>query len=87
MEDNVFLDKIRDKIEKITRTEVSLVIDEEDENKVDVDLAGDIPQVVMGSAVLKYPGFARMCIEYVVASIRTGRRINTLEFHVMLGRN
>ena len=43
--------------------------------------------VVFGSNVLQYAGFARMCIEYAVESIRQERTIDTLEFHLLLARN
>ena len=87
MDDNKFLDRLQAKIERLTGKAISLVIDESEVNKLEVDLEGLIPRVVLGSAVLKYPGFARMSIEYAVASIRQGRRMNTLEFHMVLGRN
>ena len=87
MDDTQFLNNLQTKIETLTGKPISLVIDESETDRLEVDLGNEIPEVVIGSAVLKYPGFARMCIEYAVASIRRGRRINTLEFHVVLERN
>ena len=87
MDDTQFLNKLQTKIETLTGKPISLVIDESETDRLEVDPGNEIPEVVIGSAVLKYPGFARMCIEYAVASIRRGRRISTLEFHVVLGRN
>ncbi len=75
------------KIERLTGGPISLVIDEVDAKKLEVTLEGMIPRVMMGSAVRAYPGFARMCVEYAVASIREGREIGPLEFQVLLGRN
>ena len=87
MDDHKFLDKLQEKIERLTGTPIDLVVDEADTDRLEVDLLGPLPNVLIGSAVLQYPGFARMCVEYAVASIREGRRISVLEFHVVLGRN
>jgi hypothetical protein len=87
MNDNQFLNKMQTKIETLTGKPISLVIDESETDRLEVEPGNEIPKVIIGSAALKYPGFARMCIEYAVASIRQGRRISTLEFHVVLGRN
>ena len=87
MDDSDFLDRLQAKIERLTGKAISLVIDESEVNNLEVDLDDVMPRVVLGSAVLQYPGFARMCIEYAVASIRQGRRMGTLEFHMVLGRN
>lgn len=87
MDDHNFLDKLQEKIERLTGTPIDLVVDEADTDRLEVDLLGPLPNVLIGSAVLQYPGFARMCVEYAVASIREGRKISVLEFHVVLGRN
>ena len=87
MEDNEFLDKLQAKIERQTDGTVDLVLDEVNAEKLEISLDGETPKVTVGSAVLEYPGFARMCIEYAVASIRRGQPIGLLEFHVLLGRN
>ena len=87
MDDHKFLDKLQEKIERLTGTPIDLVVDEADTDRLEVDLLGPLPNVLIGSAVLQYPGFARMCVEYAVASIREGRKISVLEFHVVLGRN
>ena len=87
MEDNEFLDKLQAKIERQTDGTVDLVLDEVNAEKLEISLDGEIPKVTVGSAVLEYPGFARMCTEYAVASIRRGQPIGLLEFHVLLGRN
>ena len=87
MEDQEFLEKMKAKIETMAGKSVSMVIDSEKADRLEVDPDQFEPKVVVGSAVLEYPGFARMCIEYAVASIREGRRISALEFHMVLGRN
>ena len=87
MEDQEFVDRIREKIERMTGRQVELRIDEEDSSKIGVELHGDIPVVILGNHVLEYSGFARMGIEYAVACIREKRAIDRIEFHVLLARN
>ncbi len=87
MDDKEFLDKAQAKIEKLTGKAVSLVLDESDVDKLEVELDSAVPRVKVGYGALQYPGFARMCIEYAVATIRLGRRLGNLEFHILLARN
>ncbi len=87
MEDKEFLKKMKAKIEAMAGTSVTMSLDRRKEDRLEVDPDRFDPKVIVGSAVLKYPGFARMCIEYAVASIREGRQISALEFHMVLGRN
>ena len=87
MEDDQFIERIRLKIERLTQRRVDLEIDREEVNQLQVDLGREVPRVVLGSNVLRYSGFARMCIEYAVASIRVQRPIDVLEFHLLLARN
>ena len=87
MEDHEFVERIREKIERMSGRRVELRIDEEDSSQIGVELQGDIPLVILGNNVLEYSGFARMGIEYAVACIREERAIEPLEFHVLLARN
>jgi hypothetical protein len=87
MDDQQFLDRIKDKLERLTDTEIHLELDTEDAEKLQVNLQSGSAIVTLGSNVLEYSGFARMAVEYVVASIRSGRELETLEFQVLLSRN
>ena len=87
MEDQQFIDQIREKIERLTDRTVELRIDDDDANHLGVDLEREVPLVIMGANILEYAGFARMCVEYAVASIREDRPIDPVEFHVLLARN
>ena len=87
MENQQFVDRIQEKIERLTGRTVELRIDSEDSSQLGVELQNDVPLVIMGDNILEYAGFARMCIEYAVASIREERAINPVEFHVLLARN
>ena len=87
MEDDQFIKRMEQKIQRLTERRVDLEIDWEEVNQLQVDLGQEVPMVVFGSNVLQYAGFARMCIEYAVESIRQERTIDTLEFHLLLARN
>ena len=87
MDDQEFLDKIKAKIESASGAEIRLHLDNVDKNATNVELDGEMPEVTLGSNALLYSGFARICIEYAVASIRQGRKLGMLEFHILLARN
>ena len=87
MDDQKFLDGIKGKIERLTDTEIQLQVDGAQKNQIKVEFGGPVPEVSLGSNVLQYPGFARMAIEYAVASIRERRELGLLEFHILLARN
>ena len=87
MEDDEFLDRIQMKIQRLTQKRIELRVDHEDANQLLVELEREVPLVILGSNVLEFSGFARMCIEYVVESIRQHRSLDLLEFHLLLARN
>ena len=87
MEDVEFVERIREKIERMSGRQVELRIDAEDSSQLGVELNGDMPLVILGDNVMEYSGFARMGIEYAVACIREERAIDRVEFHVLLARN
>ena len=87
MENDEFIQRIREKIERLTDGPVDLRVDVEDLNRIQIDLDPGAPQVTLGANIYKYSGFARMCVEYAVASIRERRDLESLEFHMLLARN
>ena len=87
MEDEEFVRRIQEKIERLTDTSVELDIDHDGPNQFQVDFQREVPRVVLGANVYQYSGFARMCVEYAVASIRQQRPMDMLEFHLLLARN
>ena len=87
MEDEEFIRRIQEKIERLTETSVEMDIDHDDPNQFRVDFQREVPRVVLGANVYQYSGFARMCVEYAVASIRQQRPMEMLEFHLLLARN
>ena len=87
MEDAEFLRRIEGKIRRLTGREVVLRLDETESSEMRIDLNGPEPVITLGSNAVQYSGFARMAIEYAVASIREQREIGPLEFHVLLARN
>lgn len=87
MENDEFVQKMQEKIERLTDRSIDLEIDHLEANQLQIELEPEVPRVVFGSNVYKYSGFARMCVEYSVASIREQRNIEPLEFHLLLARN
>ncbi len=87
MDNDEFIQRIREKIERLTKAQIDLQIDLEDLNHLQVELDPEVPRVTLGANIYKYSGFARMCVEYAVASIRERRDIQSLEFHMLLARN
>jgi hypothetical protein len=87
MENEEFISRIREKIERLTQRRIELMIDEVEANQLQVDFEREVPLVLLGSNVYQYAGFARMCVEYTVESIRKQRPIDVLEFHLLLARN
>ncbi|MFQ6029223.1 MAG: hypothetical protein ACE5Q6_17230 [Dehalococcoidia bacterium] len=87
MGDEQFIRRLREKIERLTERSIDLRIDYDEANQLQVELEPEVPRIVLGSNIYKYAGFARMCVEYSVASIREQRPIDTLEFHLLLARN
>ena len=87
MDDQGFIQRIQEKIERMTERSVEIQVDHEELNQLQVELDRDVPLVVMGANIFQYSGFARMCIEYAAASIKQQRNIDLLEFHLLLARN
>jgi hypothetical protein len=87
LDDEVFARRISEKIERLTGRQVELRIDEQEASQLQLELKREIPLVVLGTNVIRYAGFARMCIEYAAASIQEQRPIDMLEFHLLLARN
>jgi len=87
MNDQEFIRRIQEKIQRLTGRSVELNIDRREANQLQVEFQREVPLVVLGSDIVQYPGFARMCVEYSVACIRQQRHINQLEFQLLLARN
>jgi hypothetical protein len=87
MDDREFLEQLKTKIERLTGTQIELELDSDDRSTLTVDLERPLPRVELGANILEYAGFARMAVEYVVASIREKRELGPLEFQILLARN
>ncbi|MYC38044.1 MAG: hypothetical protein F4X66_14185 [Chloroflexi bacterium] len=87
MNDQQFIDRIQEKIENLTGREIELRIDDDNGGQLEVDFSREVPLVVMGHNIFEYSGFARLCTEYAVASIRQQRVIPEIEFQLLLARN
>ena len=87
MEDQEFILRVKEKIERLTERYIDLRLDEDNPSRLTLELSSDVPEVVIGSDVLEHAGFARLAIEYAVASIRRGAEVSQLEFQALLSRN
>ena len=87
MEDQEFILRVKEKIERLTERYIELRLDEDNPSRLTLELSSDVPEVVIGSDVLEHAGFARLAIEYAVASIRRGAEVSQLEFQALLSRN
>ena len=87
MNDQEFIDRIQEKIESLTGRDIELRVDEDEVGQLQVDFSREVPVVVMGRNIFQYSGFARLCTEYAVASIRQQREIPEIEFQMLLARN
>ena len=87
MNDQQFIDRIQDKIESLTGREIELRVDDDEPGQLGVDFSRNVPLVIMGRNILEYSGFARLCTEYAIASIREQREIPEMEFQLLLARN
>lgn len=87
MNDQQFIDRIQEKIENLTGRDIELRIDDDNGGQLEVDFSREVPLVIMGHNIFEYSGFARLCTEYAVASIRQQRVIPEIEFQLLLARN
>lgn len=87
LDDKEFVSRIQKKIERSTGQSIELRVDHQENGQMQVEFNREVPLVVIGANVFQFSGFARMCIEYAVASIREKRPIDVLEFHLLLARN
>jgi hypothetical protein len=87
LNDQQFIDRIQEKIENLTGRDIELRIDDDNGGQLEVDFSREVPLVVMGHNIFEYSGFARLCTEYAVASIRQQRVIPEIEFQLLLARN
>ena len=87
MDDQEFIERLKDKVEVNTGTAIDLEIDEREERRLSIDFSGPLPKVVFGSGVLSYPGLARMFSQFAILSIKERRQVSEMEFLLFLRRN
>ncbi len=87
MDDTEFLRRLKERIESSTAVTVEVDLDDEDPCNVAVDFSSAIPRVIVGADALKYPGLARMLMQYAILCLKTGRVAPQEEFLAFLRRN
>ena len=87
MDDAEFIRRMQERIEESTGVAVSLELDHDQRDEVEVFFTDAKPRVVMGADALDHAGLARMFIQYAILSIREGRKVDHEEFTRFLRRN
>lgn len=87
MDGHIFLERIVEKIERMTQRTMEMQAYQDELNQLNEDPQRQEPQVVVGANIFRYFDFARMGIEYAVESLKQERIIDTLKFHLLLARN
>lgn len=87
MDDAEFLRRLQERIERSTGTAIELALDYDNPGRVAVDLHGPLPKVIFGVHILKYPGLARMFMQYAILCLRERRPVKEQEFLLYLRRN
>lgn len=87
MDDADFIRRMQDRIQESTGVDITLEVDHDNTDEVEVFFTDDKPRVVMGSDALEHAGLARMFIQYAILSIREGRKVDHDEFTRFLRRN
>ena len=87
MEQEPFLRAIQKKIRNLTGKNISLHLVSDEQWLLELQFQDDNIVICVGNGILKYPGFARMVVEYSVAVIRKGSLLSQLEFNLVLQRN
>ena len=87
MEEKSFISGIQKKMQSLTGKTINLELVSEDQWLLELEFEDDNIIVRVGNRILKYPGFARMVVEYTVAVIRKGSLLSQLEFNLILQRN
>ena len=87
MEDSEFLRRMQQRIEASAGLAVDLELSDGRAGSIEVELSQAVPRIVMGADALKYPGLARMFMQYAILCLRQGRKVATFEFLMFLRRN
>ena len=87
MEDEEFLRRFRARIEESAGRPITLRVDPVNRGSVSLDFSGPVPQVTIGADALKYPGLARLFLQYCILCLREGRSVDEHEFLLFLRRN
>ena len=87
MDDSDFIRRMKARIEASSGQAIELKLDTGKPDAISVEFSSPIPQVVMGADVLKFSGLARMFMQYVILSLRMGRKVEQDEFFLFMRRN
>ncbi len=87
MDDEAFIQNMQKRIEESTGVAITLEINDDQREDIDVLFSGETPRVVMGADALEHAGLARMFMQFAILSLREGRKAEQEEFLRFLRRN
>ena len=87
MDDAEFIQRMQQRIEESAGVEVTLELDHDQPQEVEVFFTDAKPRVLIGADALQHAGLARMFIQYAILAIREGRQVDQEEFTRFLRRN
>ena len=87
MDDGEFIQQMQKRIEESSGVSITLELDYDQPEDIDVFFGGETPRVVMGADALEHAGLARMFMQFAILSLREGRKVGQDEFLRFLRRN
>lgn len=87
MDDGEFIQNMQKRIEESAGVAITLALDHDQREDIDVFFGGKTPRVVMGADALEHAGLARMFMQFAILCLREGRKVEQEEFLRFLRRN
>lgn len=87
MDDEEFIQNMQKRIEDSAGVAITLELDHDQREDIDVFFIGEKPRVVIGADALVHAGLARMFMQFAILCIREGRKVEQEEFLRFLRRN
>ena len=87
MDDQEFIQNIQKRIEDSAGVAITLELDNDQREDIDVFFSGEKPRVVIGADALVQAGLARMFMQFAILCLREGRKVEQEEFLRFRRRN
>ncbi|MQG75733.1 MAG: hypothetical protein FI703_00210 [SAR202 cluster bacterium] len=87
MDDQEFIQNMQKRIEDSAGVAITLELDNDQREDIDVFFSGEKPRVVIGADALVQAGLARMFMQFAILCLKEGRKVEQEEFLWFLRRN